>query len=365
MKPAQKVSVNLTNRTIVRTILWVAVATAAFHFVHKVSHILTLIFASFFLALALNPVVSWMGRRLKIDSRVRATAAAYLVVIAIIVAFFALVTPPLIRQTRDFIKEVPSLVDNYQHKDNSLTRAARRYNVDQKLSTAAKDFAKNYGNFGGTVLNTGRRILGILVSILAVLVMTFMMLVEGPYWFELIWGLMPAKERPRYKRMAMEMYRGVSGFVNGQVIVSLLAGFFSFCALEITSHSLGVGVNAVALAGIVSVFGLIPLFGNPIASIIVLAFCLLSSATLALIMLIYFVIYFFVESHTFQPYIQSRLNKLTALSVFIAALLGIGFAGFLGAIVAIPAASAVKVLLQDYFDGRAKQLPKDLTITAP
>ena len=83
-------------------------------------------------------------------------------------------------------------------------------------------------------------------------------------------------------------------------------------------------------------------------------------------MLAYFVVYFFVENHTFQPYLQSRLNELTPLTVFVAALLGIGFGGFLGAIVAIPLASAVKILLEDYFERRSgkKTAPtEDLSIT--
>ena len=108
----------------------------------------------------------------------------------------------------------------------------------------------------------------------------------------------------------------------------------------------------MALAGIVSVFGLIPLFGNPLAAIIVILVCLINSVTLGLVMLIYFVVYFFVENHTFQPYIQSKLNELTPLTVFVAAVLGVGFGGLLGAIIAIPAASAIKVLVEDYFERR-------------
>ena len=352
MKPTP-VSVSVTNRTIIRIILWTALAILAFHFIHKVGYVLSLIFSAFFLALALNPVVGWMSRRLKIGSRVRATAAAYVVVVVVLVGFFALVTPPLVDQTRQFIKEAPTYVVSFQKKDNSLSRAAKRYHLDQKFQRAASDFANNYGNFGSTILNTGKRIMGIVVSILAVLVMTFMMLVEGPYWVNLVLGLTPAKDRARYKKMAQRMYKGVSGFVNGQVIISLLAGVFAFIVMEVASHIIGTGVNAAALAGIVAVFGLIPLFGNPVSSIIVILFCLLSSVALAVVMLIYFLIYYLLESHTFQPYIQSRLNKLTALTVFIAALLGIGFAGFLGAIIAIPAASATKVLLEDYFERRA------------
>ncbi len=346
---SQKVVVSLTNRTIIRTILWVVVAVIAYKMFFRIGHILTLIFAAFFLALALNPVVSWTTRRLKIDSRARATAAAYAMVITVLIALFALVTPPLISQTRDFINEVPKLVDDFQKQDSGLARTAKRYNLDEKISTSARDFAKNYGNFGSTILDTGKRVATIIAESVAVIVMAFMMLVEGPYWMALIWGFVPKKDRAHVKGLAHEMYKGVSGFVNGQVIISLVAGMFTFIALTIASHILGVSVNAAALAGIVAVFGLIPLFGNPISSTIVLLFCLLSSVHLAIIMAIYFVVYYFVENHTFQPYIQSRLNKLTALSVFVSALLGIGLAGFMGAIVAIPAASATKVLVEDYF----------------
>ena len=111
-----------------------------------------------------------------------------------------------------------------------------------------------------------------------------------------------------------------------------------------------VSINAVALAGVVAVFGIIPLFGNPSAAVLVILFCLLKSPALALVMAIYFLVYFFIENHTFQPYLQSRLNELTPLTVLIAAILGVGFGGFLGAIIAIPAASAVKILLEDHFE---------------
>lgn len=352
MKSEQKVTVSVTNRTIVRTILWVVAAIVLFNFVSKAGHILTLIFVAFFFALALNPVVSWISRRSKIKGRVQATSAAYVLVIAVIVAFFALVTPPLVNQTRDFIKQVPEQIDNFQNQDSGLARAAKKYNLDQKISDSAKEFSSNYSNFGSTVLNTGKRIGQSIVSILAVLVMTFMMLVEGPYWLGVYWSIIPEKKRKHHREIAERMYKGVSGFVNGQVIVSLLAGFFAFVALEVASRILDVSINAAALAGIVAVFGLIPMFGNPISSTLVILVCLLSSVTLAIVMLAYFLIYYFVENHTFQPYIQSRLNKLTALSVFVAALLGIGLAGFLGAIVAIPVASAIKVLAEDYFQHR-------------
>jgi predicted PurR-regulated permease PerM len=348
----RKVTVNVTNRTIVRTIIWILITIIAYKFVGRISHGLTLIFASFFLALALNPVVGWISRRLKVESRLRATALAYVFVVAIISLFLLLVIPPLVSQTRTFINNVPQTVENFQNQDSRLARTARRYHLDQKISQGAKDFASHYSNYGSTLLNTGKRIAEAVASVLAVLVMTFMMLAEGPKWLELIWGIMPEKHRAHHKRIAQKMYRGVTGFVNGQVILAVIAGFFAFLALEIASHIVDAKINSVALAGIVSVFGLIPLFGNPLAAAIVILVSLINSVTLGIIMLVYFIIYFFIENHTFQPYIQSRLNELTPLTVFIAAILGVSFGGLLGAIIAIPAASAVKILVEDYFERR-------------
>jgi len=357
---SRKVTVNVTNRTIIRTILWIAASILFYKFIGRVSHGLTLIFASFFLAMALNPVVSWMSRRLKIQSRVRATGAAYLLVIGVIILFCFLVIPPLVRQTRTFISNVPDTIHEFQTQNSKLAQAARRYHVDEKLTQGARDFASQYSNFGSTVLDTGKRIAEAVASVLVVLVMTFMMLVEGPKWLELFWGIIPSKSRQHHKRIARKMYKGVSGFVNGQVILAVVAGIFAFITLEIASRIIGVSVNAVALAGIVSMFGLIPLFGNPLAAAIVILVSLISSVTLGLVMLIHFVVYFFIENHTFQPYIQSRLNELSPLTVFIAAILGVGFGGFLGAIIAIPAASAVKILVQDYFERRqSKRAPTE------
>lgn len=350
MSANQEVTVNVTNRTIVRTILWIVITIILFKFVGRISHGLTLIFAAFFLALALNPVVSWTSHRLRIASRVKATALAYFTVVAIIALFLLLVIPPLVRQTRTFIDNVPETIQNFQNQDSKLARSARKYHVDEKLVQGARDFASHYSNFGSTALDTGKRIIEAVASTLAVLVLTFMMLVEGPKWLELFWGVMPPKNRDHHKRIAHKMYRGVTGFVNGQVILAVVAGICAFIALEIASNIVNASINALALAGIVAVFGLIPLFGNPLAAIIVILLCLINSVSLGLIMLIYFVVYFFIENHTFQPFIQSRLNDLTPLTVLIAAVIGVGFGGLLGAIIAIPAASAVKVLVEDYFE---------------
>jgi predicted PurR-regulated permease PerM len=348
----KKVNVTISNNTMLRALGWIFIAILAYKFVGRITHALTLVFVSFFLALALNPVVSRIAGNLKSRSRGKATAAAYLLVLAIIIGFFFLVIPPLVNQTREFVRTVPQTVNNFQKQDSTLARVARRYNLDDKLSTSAHDFTTHYSNYGTTVLNTGRRIAEAVISTLVVLVLTFMMLVEGPKWLDLYWGTLPAKKRMHHRHLAHRMYKSVNGFVNGQVILAAVAGVFAFIALEIGSRIFDVSINPVALAGIVAVFDIIPLLGNPLSSTLVILICMLSSFTFGLVMLIYFVVYYFIENHTFQPLIQARLNELTPLMVLVAALIGVGFGGLLGAIVAIPAASTVKILVEDYYERR-------------
>lgn len=345
-------TVNITNRTMVRAILWVVAAVITFRFIGEISQILTIIFVAFFLALALNPIVSWTSRRLKIKSRAKATAAAYLSVVILIIGFFALITPPLISETRDFVKEVPKIVQDFQTRDSSLSRLVERYNLNDQLSEAAGNISSRYGDFGGAVLQAGKKVFSVVASVLAVLVLTFMMLVEGPSWLRLLWKRLPDENRVRHQRIAHKMYKAVTGFVNGQVVMAAIGGFATFVALIIASRVVGVESNAVALAGIVAVFSLIPMFGTILSAATVVLFVSLNSVTLGVTMLIYYIIYQQLENMTIQPFVQSRATKLSPMTVFIAALIGVGFGGLLGAIVAIPAASGVKILLEDYLERR-------------
>lgn len=345
----REITVDVTNRTMIRGILLIAAAVVLFRFIGEAAHVLTLIFIAFFLSLALNPTVGWIRRRLKIASRARATAVAYLTVVVVLAGFLTLTIPPIVNQTRDFISDAPRIVADFQQQDSSLARLADRYNINQRLSDAASSISSNYGDFGRTVLDTTKRIGSGIISTIAVLFMTFMMLVEGPRWFGLIIGSLPANRRERYEKMARKMARTVSSYVLGQLILSIVAGTFALAALLIASTVLDVSVNVVALAALVAIFGLLPMIGTPIAAIIVILICLLSSLQLAIVMALYFLVYQQIENVTLQPYIQSRQTALTPLLVFIAALLGISVAGFIGAFAAIPIAACIKILLEERF----------------
>jgi len=347
-----EVEITISNRTIVRVILFLLGTVLALRLVDNMRHPLTLIFVSFFLSLALNPIVTKLSNMLKNKSRVRATAMAYGAVVTVLVAFIVLIVPPLISQTTEFIREVPKTLSDLEDQDSSLGRLVRRYNLEEQIQNFANDWSRNLGSVQGPVVTTANRIFSNIISIITVFVLTFMMLVEGPRWLKSVWKHVPEYRRSHDKEIALKMYRVVTSYVNGQVLVAAIGASFAMVALVIASSIINVSINAVALAGIVFLFALIPTIGTILSALIVAMFSLFASPTLAIVMIVYFVIYQQIENATIQPMIQSKGNDLTPMLVFIAAVLGIGLGGVLGGFLAIPLAGCAKILFDDWIEDR-------------
>lgn len=341
-----KTEITVSNRTLFKIIAVVLGAFLAVQAIIRLSHPITLILIAFFLALALNPAVSWVARHVRGKGRTLPTAVAFVSVLVVLVTFFSLVIPPLVSQVGDFIREVPNTVQSLKTQDSPVGRTVRRYGLDKQIDNFSHDFSSHLS--AKPVLDTAGRIGGTLVSILATLAMTFMMLNEGPAWLKRLSKFVPENERAHKQMLLGKMYGMVTGYVNGQIIMATLAAGFLLVTLLIASTLLNVSINVVALAGIMAIFGLIPMIGNPIGSLFVVTACLLSSVSLAIVAVIYFLIYFQIENVTLQPYIQSRQNELTPLTVFVAALLGISYGGILGALFAIPLAGCLRILLIDW-----------------
>lgn len=343
------VTINISTEAIVRTIVLVIVALIALLFIGKISHEIELFVIAAFMAIALNPAVSGLSRRLHIKQRVWATGLAYIIVLVLLAGFLALVVPPLVKQTNSFVRTVPNTVKSVKDKNTTVGRLVARYNLEPQIDKVSTELGSHISDAPSIVVSTAGRAVSVFVAVLTVIVLTFMMLVEGPLWFDRFYILLPDDKRKSYKELFHKMYGVITSYVNGQVFIAALAAFFAFVALTIASHFTHAGINAIALSGIVFLFGLIPLIGNTIAAVIVVLICAFSSLPLALIMLIYFPIYQQTENATLQPHIQAKNNQLTPLLVFMAALIGAGFGGLLGAFVAIPAAGCLRILIEHHF----------------
>lgn len=355
MDKQKPVEITIANRTIIRVVLILVATFLGLRFILNVSHVLSLIFFAFFLSMALNPAVGWISRHLRIKSRAGATGIAYIVVLTVVIGLFSMIIPPLVSQTSDFVTSLPETIKSVNDQDSAVGRLVQKYQLQDSVDKIASDMSDRLKNLPEPVLSTAGRIGSTVTSTVAVLVLTFMMIVEGPMWLARFWALQPKARREHGQKLAARMYGVITGYVNGQVLIALIAASFALVAMLIASNIFGVSINAVGLAGIIALTGLIPMIGNTIGAAIVMVVCALSSLPLAIVMGIFFLLYQQIENVTIQPYIQSKKNELTPLLVFIAAMLGVGLGGLIGAFVAIPLAGCIRILLNDYYKTRVAQ----------
>lgn len=356
-----KTRIEIDTKTFVR--FWLVVIGFAFAIlaIYSARTALILLGIAFFLALALNAPVTYLAKYLPGKSRVGGTAIAYVLVVAILGAFTFLVVPPIIQQTAKFGESVPSLIDGVTTQWHGVNGFVERYHLEPQVesvvnsikhnaSSWATDFSKNILSGVGSVAAT-------LASMILVLVLTFLMLVEGPMWLERLWGVYNNQERmKRHHKLVHRMYSVVTGYVTGQLIVSgigaTLAGLVVFImSLFIPSVPANLALPTVAIAFTLS---LIPMFGATIGGIIISLLLVLNNLSAGIIFAIYFIVYQQIENNFISPTIQSKKLELSALTILASVTIGLYVFGLAGGIISIPIAGCIKVLLDDYLE-RARE----------
>jgi predicted PurR-regulated permease PerM len=314
-----------------------------------------------FLALALNPPVAWLSRKLPSNSRVGATAIAYLAVISLLGGFLLLIVPPVIEQTAKFANTVPDLIDQANDQryvfDDFIKRYGLTDTVDRAVENAKGQASSVAANLGNTLVSGAGSLLSGLANLVFVLVLAFLMLIEGPMWLRRMWDLYEDEVKlERHRSLVKRMYRIVTGFVNGQLAVAGIASVTTLVVLLTLSATLDLPANlAVPLAVVIFFTGMIPMIGATIGAVLVGLVLLFNSPMAALIFLIYFVIYQQVENNFISPTIQSKNVELSALTILAAILIGVTLGGLLGGIVAIPVAGCLRVLLLDQLDAARRK----------
>lgn len=345
-KSEQTVNLQVSNRTVMRIVIIVAATFLLFAAIRMAAYPLTLIFIAFFLALALNAPVHWLERHLpgkRLKTRPWALAISFLAVIIVLGGFFAAIVPPLVREAGEFIDGVPDLINQVRDEDSPIGQLIARYELEDEISSATDQFSNQLGNVGVAAANTVASIASSIVASLTVLVLTLMMLLEGKRWAHVFRGLVPEKRRPRVEKLVGDMYKVVKGYVNGQLLLAFLAAIVLLPAL----FALGVPYPA-ALVVLVFLFALIPLVGNTIGAVVVTLVALSQSWVVALIILGYYLLYQQIENYLIQPRIQANSTNMSPLLVFSAVIVGVSFGGLVAALVAIPVAGCIRIVVLDY-----------------
>lgn len=359
---SMKTHVEIDTRTFVRFWLVVIGLGLAALAIYSARTALIILGVSLFLALALNIPVSKISKLLPGKSRVGATAISYLAVILVLGAVIFLVIPPIVQQTARFAQSVPTIAENVTTQWQGLKDVIDKYNlqpqVDQALNSI-KDSASGWaGNVGQSVINGIGSVFGFITASILVLVLTFLMLIEGPMWMRRLWGVYNDQGRmERHKAVIGRMHAVFTGYVTGQLTVSAIGATAAGLAVFILSLIFPIIPASLAMptAAITFTLSLIPMFGATIGGILIALLLAFNSVPAAIIYLVYFVVYQQVENNFVSPHIQSKKIDLSALAILASVTIGLYVFGIAGGIIAIPIAGCLRVLFEEYQRAAKKQ----------
>ena len=360
-----KVRIEIDTKTFVR--FWLVVIGFAFALfaMYSARTALIIFFVSLFLAVALSPSVNKLAGLLPGRSRMGGTALAYVAVVAVLTGFLFVVVPPIIEQTAKFAQAVPAFVDSATNRWGGLNEIITRYGLEDQVDSAAQSVQENAStwasNLGSTIVSGAGSLFSFLAASLIVLFTTFFMLVEGPTWVKRIWKVYQNKDRMlHHKALASKIYAVVTSYVNGQLLVALIAS--SLAALVVFLLSLFFNVPAnLAAPTFAAVFlgALIPMFGATIAGVLVAVLLAFNDLTAAIVFAVYFIIYQQVENNVITTVIQSKTLDLSPLVVLVSVTVGTYLFGIAGGIISIPIAGSIQVLIQDYLEHAKVKRNKD------
>jgi predicted PurR-regulated permease PerM len=320
------------------------------------AHIETLLVVAAFFAIVLTPAVDFVRRKLHV-SRGLSTAIVFILGIAIVSAMLYAFISPLVDEGREFADNFPTYVSEAREGRGPAGDLVKRYNLDERLRDAQASIEDSLANAGGGALKVAGKVLGGVASILTVLVLALLMVLYGPDMLQSSLNVLEPQKRARVRAVASDCARALTGYVMGNLLISVIAGSLTFVALLIF------GVPFAAVLALWTAFAdLIPLVGATLGAIPTIGVAFLHSTGAGFGMLIFYVIYQQFENHVLQVTIMSRTVHINQLFVLVSVLIGVELLGFLGALLAIPAAGVIQVIVRDLWDHRVGKFKEEPTI---
>ncbi|MEI7918209.1 MAG: AI-2E family transporter [Candidatus Saccharibacteria bacterium] len=346
-----KTRIEIDTKTFVRFWLVVIGFALVALAIYSARTALIIIGSALFLAIALSKPVNLLTKILPGKSRVLSTALAYVVVIGLLGVIVFLVIPPIISQMTKFAETVPDLVNSATRQYAGASDFISKYNLQPQVDKLVTSFKDGMTGVGSSLVSGVGSLLATITASILVLVLAFLMLVEGPTWLSKLWAAYDDREQmAAHRKLLGRMYNVVTGYVVGQLSVSAIAGTVAGVAvftLGMIFSSIPVDL-AIPSAMIVFVASLVPLFGAMIGATLVSLILALNSVSVAVIFLVFFILYQQVEANYISPTIQSKRIDLSALIILIAVTVGVYLFGIAGGIISIPIAGCIKVIAEDY-----------------
>jgi predicted PurR-regulated permease PerM len=315
----------------------VVVTIALVELIIHARSVLVLVGLALFLAAGLDPAVTWLtnhGLR-----RWQAVLVTLMVLAGMVAGFLAVAIPPLAAQTTALVSELPKYLHTLQDHNSQIGKLDAQYHLQDRVRNLLQTKG---GSLIGGVLGAGEVVLSTFSSIVIVAVLAIYFLADMPRIKLLAYRLAPHSRRARVILIGDEIFAKVGGFVLGNFVTSVIAGLGTYVWLVIF------GVPYPVLLGLLVAFlDLIPVIGSTIGGAIVTLVALTVSLPVAIATLGFYIAYRLAEDYLVVPRVMGKTVQVPGAVSVIAVLVGGALMGIVGALVAIPAAAALRLFLQE------------------
>lgn len=306
------------------------------------SQIFVLIIVALYLAMGINPAVE--GLRKRGLSRTSAVLAIFVGIIAFVIFFIAVVIPPVITQGSALINSAPDLLRDLETHPliaDLNTQFGVIDTLQKTISQVTSDGTLIISAFGG-VVGVGKTVLSGAFTAVTILILTLYFVIGLPQATNFGLRFVPATRRDRVSKLTFAIIARVGSFVGSQIVLAFMASIF----VLILAFALGLP-SPFAIAMIVLVCALIPLIGHYIGGTIVTLIALTQSLLFGIIALVIYTVYVQIENYIFTPKIMKRALNVPGAVTIISALLGTSLLGLVGALLAVPIAASIILILEE------------------
>ncbi|WP_373427146.1 AI-2E family transporter [Arthrobacter sp. B3I4] len=308
------------------------------------TQLLLWIVTALFIALGLDPVVRWLeGKKVPRPAGILVSVATLALAVT---GFFATVIPTIVAQVTQIVQEAPRWIQDFIDSD-FFRSLDSQFGVRDRISQELEKFVNNpeaMGGIFGGVVGFGTTVFNGLFGALIVLVLSLYFLSAMPSMKKWGYRLAPRSRRARVEALSEEITSSVGNYVIGQVCVALLNATYAFIVMSIAGVPF-----AVSLAFVVALLAFIPLVGGMIAGILVTLISLTAGWQTALVFAICYFAYLQFEAYFISPRIMQKAVAVPGAVAVISVIAGGSLLGVLGALIAIPTAAAVMLLVKEIF----------------
>jgi predicted PurR-regulated permease PerM len=336
-------------RTVAVALLTTVVVLVAIFLLWQVRTFIGWLVIALFLAAVLNPAVNWLQRRHRLMKRPLAIGLTYLGVLVALLLVVGIFLPVLTDQINGFIKFVTTAANAPEGPTQYIKGLAKDNGLGglfQRFSDQLHELRKQLGGVLQNLLSASGQIAislaGMIAALATVLTLTFFLILGSERYVNAGVGLFSERHQPLVRRLLSQSAGAISGYITGNLAISVICGVTTFIVLVILGMP-----YAAPLALLVAVLDLIPLVGATLGGALLVVVGLFVEPWKAVVLLVYIVVYQQVEGSVLQPIVYSKAVQLNGLVILIALLVGGQLLGIPGALLAIPVAEIIRIVVTE------------------